>query len=60
MKSIKFSINSHDKDGNIYETGIYLHFDETRIRICKSLDEFELIVDHLKYKVLPEIKENYK
>ncbi len=53
-----FSVNEYDKDGDKTEHGIYLHFDETRIRVAKNLKEFEKLIESLK-GMADEIRETY-
>lgn len=41
-----YSIDSYDRDGDLLESGFYLHFDDTRIRIGQNL-EVELIIEEI-------------
>lgn len=52
-----FTINSYDKDGDIWEEGIYIHFGETRIMVAKSFEEYEKFINNLTL-MKQEIKEN--
>jgi hypothetical protein len=56
--SILFSVNEYDRDGDQTDTGIYLHFGDTRIKVAKSLDEFKSVVARISGMV-DEIRENY-
>ena len=38
-KDLRFSVNSYHGNGELYEKGIYLHFNETRVLIAKSIEE---------------------
>lgn len=57
-KDISFSINSHDRDGDVFEGGIYLHFGETRIRVADSLNDLYNFIERIKL-LRAEIRENY-
>jgi hypothetical protein len=57
ISKITFSIHSYDSDGDIYERGIYLHFDETKIRIG-NLYCLTLFRDKLN-KIIKEVEKNY-
>lgn len=52
-----FSINDYDRDGDIYQDGIFLHFGDTRIKAAETLDEFKKWPDMFK-KMIDEIEEN--
>ena len=46
-----FSINSYDSEGDNYETGIYLHFNNVRIKVADHYDgfcSFVRTVEHMK------------
>jgi len=53
-----FSINDYDKDGDISDEGIFLHFDDTRIKVAKDIKEFDQVIESLK-TMRNEIAENY-
>jgi hypothetical protein len=55
---IGFSINSYDQDGDMIEDGVYLHFDDTRVRVCGSPEEFGDVLNKID-SIDREIKENY-
>ena len=59
MKSeIHFGVNLYDKDGDIYETGIYLFIgDQNTIIRFDDSKQLEIFADKIKL-MLPEIKEN--
>jgi len=48
---ITYSIDLYDKDGDVYETGVYLSFNDTMIRF-KNYNEFSDFVD-----MLPNMRE---
>ena len=52
-----FSINQHDRDGDVYGEGIYLHYGYVAIRVAKTLRGFEAHIRRLKGMV-EGIKEN--
>jgi hypothetical protein len=46
--NITFSINEYDKDGDITDNGVFLHFGDTRVKVCDSILEFDDVVLHLR------------
>lgn len=56
--NILFSVDTFDRGGDLHETGIYLHFGETRIRVANSIDGFAAVADRI-YSMVDEIRENY-
>ena len=55
---LAFSIDMHDRDGDVYESGIYLHIDDTTIiRVGNDLVEFDAFVAHIQ-GMRAEIVEN--
>ena len=59
MEACTFSINDYDRDGDIFEEGIFLHFGVTRVKVADSLNEFAAFIEHLN-KIYTEIRENYQ
>lgn len=53
-----FSVNDYDKDGDIVEYGIYLHFGDTRVLVAGTIHEFKRFVDRIS-SMSKEIEENY-
>lgn len=53
-----FSVNDYDKDGDVVEYGIYLHFGDTRILVAETIYEFKRFVDRIS-SMPKEIEENY-
>lgn len=47
LNEICFSVNSYDCDGDICETGIFLHFGETRVKVAETLDEFKAVAERI-------------
>lgn len=45
---VEFEVNTFDKDGDLIEEGIYLHFNSCRIRVAGSMDEYYSLVSHLE------------
>ena len=41
MKRILYSINRYDKDGDITDTGVFLHFGDVCIKVAGSPEQFE-------------------
>jgi hypothetical protein len=54
-----FSINKYDRDGDVYEEGIYLHYMETTIRVATTIEGFKAHIKSLDGMV-QEIEENLK
>lgn len=53
-----FSVNSYDHEGDVYETGIYLHYGDTCIRVAiADIEAFKKHIDFLK-DMVDEIEEN--
>jgi hypothetical protein len=57
-QEITFSINDYDRDGDLTESGVYLHFGTTRVRVCDSVDEFSEVFTQLE-KMKNEIVNGY-
>ena len=57
-KDIIFSVNEYDSDGDVTDKGVFLHFGETRVKAAETIDDFLLIVQHMKAMV-SEIEDNY-
>ncbi len=53
-----FSVDCFDRDGDIFQRGIFLHWGETRVRIADDVDGIDDFIKHLE-KVKQEIVENY-
>ncbi len=58
MKRPTFSINDYDSDGDVVESGVFLHFHETKIKVANSDFDFVSFIDHLK-GMHKEIVENW-
>jgi hypothetical protein len=57
-KDILFSINEYDRDGDLTEEGVFLHFDGCRVKAADSCADFRAIVECMQAMVR-EIDENY-
>jgi endo-1,4-beta-mannosidase len=57
-EDIAFSVNRYDRDGDLVEKGVFLHFGETTVKAAKSAEEFRSIVRHMEAMV-NEIDENH-
>ena len=55
---IMFSVNDYDRDGDIAEEGVFLHFGSTRVKAAESIANFRTIVQHME-RMVREIEENY-
>lgn len=56
---ISFSINEYDHEGDIVEKGIYIHFNNTRIKVADTIEEYEEFVNELK-NITNELSDSYK
>ena len=45
---IKFSVNEYDKDGDLVEKGVFLHFGDTRVKASDSIKDFYDITRHFE------------
>lgn len=54
---VTFSVNEYDYEGDIMEKGIYLHFNNTRIKVADTIEEYEKLVDDLE-SIVDELNEN--
>lgn len=55
---VTFSVNQYDHEGDVYEEGVYLHFDGGFIITLSSVDELDKMIENLQ-DIRNEIKENY-
>jgi hypothetical protein len=55
---ITFSINRYDKDGNVFEEGVFLNFGETSVKAANSIEEFKSILFHFQAMIV-EIETDY-
>jgi hypothetical protein len=56
---ISYSINDYDGDGNLYDKGIFLHFNDIRLKIAKDREELKKFfeaMENLKKHLLEEEK----
>jgi len=52
-----FSVNLHDKDGDIYSEGIFLHYGNTIIKVASTLRGFKAHAKRIT-EMADEIAEN--
>ena len=45
--NISFSVHEYDRDGDIVERGIYLHFGDTRVKVSDDIENFKDVVLHI-------------
>lgn len=45
--SVLFSINEYDRDGDLVATGIFLHFDNTRVKVADDLKSYGAFIQQL-------------
>ena len=59
MKELpSFSVNSYDHEGDEFEEGIFLHFENTRIKVADDLAGLNNFIEHLQ-RMQKEILEIY-
>lgn len=59
FQEVTFSVNEYDYEGDIFNTGIFLHFGNCRILVAKNPEFFKQFVNRI-VEMIPEIEENYK
>jgi hypothetical protein len=55
---ILFSVHEYDRDGDISDPGIFLHFGNTKIKAADDLAGLRRVIEHLNGMV-QEIEDNY-
>jgi hypothetical protein len=55
---IGFTVNLHDKDGDVFDKCLLLHFNDTFILKISNLKELDNIIKQLQ-DIKTEVKENY-
>lgn len=55
---VGFSVNLHDKDGDVWSKCLLLHFDETIILKLNGVKDLKDLIKQLK-KIEKEVVENY-
>lgn len=55
--NVTFSVNEYDFEGDIMEKGIYLHFNNTKIKVADTIEEYKKLVDDLE-SIAEELDEN--
>jgi hypothetical protein len=58
LTDISFSVHDYDFEGDIFDSGIFLHFGDTRIKIADNLEEFKAVAHRIN-DMGEEIAENY-
>jgi len=59
LAHVSFSIHSYDQDGDPYEYGIYVHFEDARIRVAETPEEFKLFAKRIT-GMQEEIEESFR
>jgi len=44
-----FSVNRYDKDGDVWEDGVYLHFGMASLKVADTREEYKNFVERLKF-----------
>ena len=58
LNDILFSVNKYDSDGDIQESGIFLHFGDTSVKVARSIAGFSAVAERIS-SMQKEIRENY-
>lgn len=58
LEDILFSVHTYDKDGDMEQDGIFLHFGEVRIRVADDLHGFTAVTERIA-SMAQEIADNY-
>jgi hypothetical protein len=56
---ILFSVNEYDKNGDLTEMGVYLHFGDTKVKVADSKVDFCENIVHCMKEMVTEIDDNY-
>jgi hypothetical protein len=54
-----FSVNEYDRDGDLTEEGIFLHYGKTRVKVAETLNGWKEYVKYI-YSMTDEIEENVR
>lgn len=55
---VLFSVNEYDKDGDVHDPGIFLHFGNVKIKVAESVSDLTDFINQIK-RIQKEIVENY-
>lgn len=58
VEKIRFSVNRYDRDGDLYEEGIYLEVGPSSLRVCSHASELAEVLYDLRL-IYEEIERNY-
>ena len=58
LSEIMFSIHDYFPDGEIRDSGIFLHFGDVRVKVAGSLSEFEEVASRIS-NMVEEINRYY-
>ncbi len=58
MSKLYFSVNEYDKDGDVVDSGIFIHFENTRVKVADDVAGLALFREQLA-AIETEIRENY-
>lgn len=47
LDDICFSVHTYDRDGDICETGIFLHFGDVRVKVAETIEEFNAVSERI-------------
>ncbi len=48
VSSIQFLVNLYDEDGDIVEEGVWLCFDDTMVKVCEDVSDFDKVVERIR------------
>lgn len=55
-RSLIFSIDEHDREGNVSEPGVFLYWQDTRIHVARNAREWDAFKESIA-KVISEVDE---
>lgn len=55
---ILFSVNDYDKDGDVADQGVFLHFRDARVKVARDMEEFRALPARIQ-SMVDEIAQNY-
>jgi hypothetical protein len=58
MVDVGFSVDMHDKDGDVVDSCLMIHFNDTFLLRLSDLNEMDILIKKLQ-NIRQEISENY-
>ena len=57
ISEITYFVNHYDKDGDLFEEGVFLSIRSSSFKVCDSVEELSDVISHLE-SIQKEIMEN--